>query len=216
MRPHCGRMARLPYFSLMLALAAAVPPADAASSPELAVAIRTYNYAQVPHESLAHARAAAESIFKRAGIALRWIDCRVPQADAGAACVEPLEERRDLVLRLMDSTPGDLAEMGRVVALGTSMLDRERRGGVLMTVDLFSIRAIAREALTDVPTLLGRAIAHEIGHLVLGIAQHPNAGLMRAFWSQDELRGFKPAHWQFSTREAAQMRRALELRARAN
>ena len=94
------------------------------------------------------------------------------------------------------------------------MLDRERQGGVLMTVDLFPTRVIAREAPTEVPTLLGRAIAHEIGHLMLVSSHHPNAGLMRAFWSQDELRGVKPAHWQFSAREVAQMRRGLALRAR--
>jgi hypothetical protein len=58
----------------------------------------------------------------------------------------------------------------------------------------------------SVATLLGRAIAHEIGHLLLGSAEHPRLGLMRALWSHDELRGRKPAHWGFSAREAAQMR----------
>jgi hypothetical protein len=215
MRPHSGRMTRLSFVSLMLALAAAVP-ADAASDPEPGVSIRTYNYAQIPDESLARARAAADGIFKRAGIVLRWIDCRVPQSESGAACVEPLDGRRDLVLRLMDRTPHDRSDAGRVVELGSSMLDREQRGGVLMTIDLFPVRAIAREALTDVPTLLGRAIAHEMGHLMLGSSHHPKAGLMRALWSHDELRGIKPAHWQFSAREAVQMRHGLALRARAN
>jgi hypothetical protein len=32
---------------------------------------------------------------------------------------------------------------------------------------------------------------------------------MRAFWSHDELRGAKPAHWGFSNREAARMRQML-------
>ena len=32
---------------------------------------------------------------------------------------------------------------------------------------------------------------------------------MRALWLQDELRGLKPAHWGFSSREAAQMRDTL-------
>lgn len=86
------------------------------------------------------------------------------------------------------------------------MLDREQRGGVLMTVDLFPVRAIADRASTSVPALPGHAIAHEIGHLLLGSAGHPRLGLMRALWSHDELRGLKPAHWGFSAREAARMR----------
>ena len=95
------------------------------------------------------------------------------------------------------------------------MLDREERGGVLMTIDLFPVRRdCAGRSSTAIPTLLGRAIAHEIGHLLLGSAEHPRSGLMRALWSHDELRGLKPAHWGFSTREAAQMRQTLRGKSR--
>jgi hypothetical protein len=33
-------------------------------------------------------------------------------------------------------------------------------------------------------------------------------------WSHDELRGFRPAHWGFSAREAAQMRQTLRGKSR--
>jgi hypothetical protein len=110
------------------------------------------------------------------------------------------------MLRLVDRAP---VPGERVVALGESMLDREQRGGVLMTIDLFPVRAVAEKTATAVSTLLGRAIAHEIGHLLLGSAEHPRLGLMRALWSHEELRGLKPAHWGFSSREGAQMRETL-------
>ena len=110
------------------------------------------------------------------------------------------------MLRLVDRTP---AEGERIVALGESMLDREQRGGVLMTIDVSTVRSVAGRAFTSISTLLGRAVAHEIGHLLLGSAEHPRLGLMRALWSHDELRGLKPAHWGFSAREAARMRQTL-------
>jgi hypothetical protein len=135
----------------------------------------------------------------------------VPNGDESALCTEPLLVGRDLMLRLVDRIP---ASGNRIVALGESMLDRDQRGGVLMTVDLFPVRAVADGASTSWPTLLGRAIAHEIGHLLLGSADHPRLGLMRALWSHDELRGLKPAHWGFSPREAAQMRDTLRRRSR--
>jgi len=103
---------------------------------------------------------------------------------------------------------------GRMVALGTSLLDLEQRAGVLMTVDAVPIRAIAEQTSTDVSILLGRAIAHEIGHLLLGSSRHAGAGLMRAFWSQEELQGLKPVHWLFTGHEAAQMRHGLEVKGR--
>ena len=98
------------------------------------MAIRTYNYAAVEIEQMSEARSEAAHIFKGAGISLEWIECRVPGGSAGAACTEPLLVGRDLMLRLVDRTP---SPGERVVALGESMLDREQRGGVLMTIDVF-------------------------------------------------------------------------------
>ena len=191
------------FFMSTLMTAASLEGAPAPAAP---VAIRTYNYAAVPSDALAAARSEAAHIFTRAGISLAWTECRVPGENGGAPCTEPLLVGRDLMLRLVDRTP---VSNDQIVALGESMLDREQRGGVLMTIDLFPVRAVAGRASTSWPTLLGRAIAHEMGHLLLGSAEHPRLGLMRALWSHDELRGLKPAHWGFSAREAAQMRQVL-------
>jgi hypothetical protein len=193
---------------LVAALAGALST-NAAADAERSVTVRTFNYAQVPAEQLASARLNATIIFSRAGISLHWIDCRVPQSESGAACTEPLGERGDLMLRLVDSPP---QTSERIVALGTSLLDLEQRAGVLMTVDAVPIRVIAEKTSTDVSILLGRAIAHEIGHLLLGSSSHPGAGLMRALWTHEELRGLKPAYWQFTAHEAAQMRHGLSVK----
>jgi hypothetical protein len=199
----------------MISLAAATSlPVEAASKTEATVVIRTYDYANVSSLELAAARTEAEHIFRSAGIAVEWTDCRVPGRTDGPACTEPLVAGRQLMLRLVDRTPVNTADTDRVMALGESMVDREARSGVLMTVDLFRVRTIAERASTGTPVLLGRAIAHEIGHLLLGSADHPRLGLMRAFWSHEELRGLKPANWGFSSREAAEMRQTLRGRSR--
>jgi hypothetical protein len=191
----------------MLTVSAAyVATVGAAPRPHATVAVRTYNYAVVGIEQMSKARSEAAHIFEGAGISLEWIECRVPGDGAGAPCTEPLLVGRDLMLRLVDGrpSPGE-----RIVALGESMLDRGQCGGVLMTIDVFAVRAVAEAAATAIWTVLGRAIAHEIGHLLLGSAEHPRVGLMRALWSHEELRGLKPAHWGFSSREAANMRETL-------
>lgn len=192
------------FFFMSILITAA--GASGAPAPADIVAIRTYNYAAASPDDLAAARSEAGGIFRSAGISLAWIECRVPGAHTGDPCTDTLLVGRDLMLRLMDRAP---ESANRIVALGESMLDREQRGGVLMTIDLFPVRAVAGRTSISWTTLLGRAIAHEIGHLLLGSAQHPRLGLMRAMWSHDELSGLKPAHWGFSSREAAQMRQAL-------
>ena len=133
-------MKAVTFFMVILTATLAEACASARQRPRAAIVIRTYNYAAVSAERLAAARSEAEQIFTRAGISLEWIDCRVPGGDGGAACTEPLLAGRDMMLRLVDRAPvtGD-----RIVALGESMIDREQRGGVLMTVDLFPVRAVA-------------------------------------------------------------------------
>ena len=170
------------------------------------VTIRIYNYAAVPPAQLADARASADRIFQEAGIALSWVDCRVPGAAGGAACTEPLDDSGEFVLRLIQS-PG--AREPRHAALGSSLIDRNTGGGVLMTVDRRLVDAVSGEAGVDRSLVLGRAIAHEIGHLLIGTSRHAPAGLMRALWSQAELRGNRPSDWSFSPDEAAVMKRTL-------
>jgi len=193
---------------------ASTPPAAARSKVDATVIVRTYDYANLGVDELGNARIEAAQIFSSAGISVKWIDCLVPGRTAGEPCTDPLLPGRDLMLRLVDRIPDTGVAAKRTVALGESMVDRDERSGVLMTVDLYPVRAIASRASTGMAVLLGRAIAHEIGHLLLGSAEHGRLGLMRALWSNDELRGLKPANWGFSRREAAQMRQTLSGRSR--
>ena len=64
--------------------------------------------------------------------------------------------------------------------------DRHDRAGigVLATIYFDRVMWLAHEAGTDSRVLLGRAIAHELGHLLLATTTHGPVGLMRAHWSQ--------------------------------
>jgi hypothetical protein len=183
----------------------------AAASLDADVVVRIYNYAGVRQDQLAISQATADRIFQNAGISLRWMKCRVRSSDNASACVDALDEGREFMLRLIDGSE----KISRQLALGTSMVDRGTRGGVLMTVSPRLVRAVAAGSAIEAATILGRAVAHELGHLLLGRVAHSRSGVMRAFWSQDELRGIRPADWWFSSSEAAQMRQGLSSRIRA-
>jgi hypothetical protein len=70
----------------------------------------------------------------------------------------------------------------------------------------------AHEANVDSGRLLGRAIAHEIGHLLLGTSGHANRGLMRARWLTGELQRDWPLDWILSAPEGSRMRWRLFVR----
>jgi hypothetical protein len=65
---------------------------------------------------------------------------------------------------------------------------------------------VAASAGVDAPRLLGRAIAHELGHLLLGRTQHSESGIMRAAWSRQELQRNEVVDWRFSEPDATQIR----------
>jgi hypothetical protein len=69
------------------------------------------------------------------------------------------------------------------------MLDTSTHSAVLATIYVERVRWLARSARADVETLLGRTIAHELGHLLLATNAHGSHGLMRAVWSAAEVRG---------------------------
>ena len=185
------------------------------------IVIRSYNYAQVPADDLARARATVDRTFQQAGISLQWINCLVPEdrrssiVHRPSSCTELLRDGSEFVLRLMPTDHATVPGSQRNVAMGSSLIDHTSGTGTLTTVDPESVMRIAHDAGTDYSTLLGRSIAHEIGHLLLGRSQHSRSGLMRAIWSQEEIRGIRPAGWRFSSAEAAQMRQGLAARARA-
>jgi hypothetical protein len=168
------------------------------------VMIRIYNYAAVSPAELAAARADADRIFQEAGISLQWLNCRVPNSAEGDACTQPLRDSGEFVLRLLTASNQNIPAH---VALGSSLIDGHSGGGVLITIDPRPVHAVAAQADADPSAVLGRAIAHELGHLLIGTPRHSSHGLMRALWSQKELRANRSNDWNFTADQVELMRR---------
>lgn len=183
------------------------------------VVIRTYDYTGIPTAELALAWDAVRLIFEEAGIAVEWKPCPVtPMNDSSAIaqlCGEMLQPN-EFVLRLLTSSPETSAPSSasfsasagqRRSALGYSLIDRNSASGpLLMTVFPDLVWNLARDARADHPSMLGRAIAHELGHLLLGTVVHSDGGLMRAFWSLGEIQRNSRADWLIRPGQARHMR----------
>jgi len=187
-------------------LAGAVP-ADSSSIP--AVVARTFDYAGVPESDLREAEARAGTILREAGIEVSWLACwrggREP-VNALPDCRQPLGPT-DLILRVDSAKPGVSTQY---VSLGFSLVNGvDGKDPYLATVYANLVGNVARGASVDRRELLGFAIAHEIGHLLLATNQHASTGLMRAAWSRAELRHNHSDDWQFLSGEAESMRMAI-------
>jgi hypothetical protein len=148
----------------------------------------------------------ARKALEAASIEVIWRMCATPQV-----CNAPLA-RHELAIRIVRS-PGPRRYDG-VLPLGDAMLDTGSGNGVLATIYIDRVEWLAHEARTDIRTLLGRAIAHELGHLLLATTTHGPVGLMRAFWSQEEVRRGQPRDWNFAPAELAAIRRRADTRDR--
>jgi hypothetical protein len=77
------------------------------------------------------------------------------------------------------------------------------------------VSGLAQGGSATLPVLLGRAMAHEIGHLLLGESSHSRTGIMRGSWSGDDLSLAARAYLLFTPDQSRQMKRRQALRSEA-
>jgi hypothetical protein len=169
--------------------------------------VRVYNAAVLPAAAQVVALRAATTILAAAGIGTSWLPCGDAASEAAASiCNTPLTPS-ELSVRLV-KLPGTASAHGEL-QLGYSLVDTKAGAGTLATIYADRVAWLAGEAAVDMPTLVGFAIAHEIGHLLLGTNAHSASGLMRALWSRAELKRNEAADWLFGRTDAARMRSSV-------
>lgn len=201
-------VARVVIVTLTLAPAAAAAVIDV---PVMPLVIRLYAEPALGPETRTPALDEARRILADAGFAAEWLAC-APGRPAADRCAVPMRGA-ELAVRIV-SVPGHPDEHGRQT-LGYSLVDPKTKAGTLATVYLDRVSWLAVASHADVAALLGRAIAHEIGHLLLGTAGHSPSGVMRAIWSSDSVRNSRADDWRFAPGEARQMQTAALMRAAA-
>jgi len=160
----------------------------------LPLVVRVYDAAGVPSGTLERAHVTVTQTLHLVRIEPVWRACR------GNLCADP-PKQDEVIVRIVRAE-----DRGSPDLLGSAMVDVGGRAGTLATIYLDRVEWLAGQARTDSGRLLGRAIAHEIGHLLLGTASHACAGLMRARWLAGELQRDWPLDWMLSDREGAEMR----------
>jgi hypothetical protein len=78
--------------------------------------------------------------------------------------------------------------------------------GRVATVYVDRAHWLASESGTEDSVVLGRAIAHEIGHLLMGTGRHSPRGLMRAIWMRKDFQRVDDDEWLFTPADVTAMR----------
>ena len=174
--------------------------------PWLGIAVRMYGAADshVPADGDVDALTATlpetVRILRAADVQLSVLVCQHWESDDQSDPCARVLNPREFAIRtyrssaLTTHTTGDHR-------LASSLLDFSSGRGSLITVDVSAIEWLAGVSGSDPKLLFERVIAHELGHMLVGSAAHGKTGLMRAVWSNEELRRRRPQDWAFTSRQ---------------
>jgi hypothetical protein len=148
----------------------------------------------------------AGNILDRADVDVDWLDCPARMSGKAAAACATAPARGELIIRLVNApVPGAGT---RRQALGYSLIDLAAGVGTMATVFVDRVNQLATDARAARSTILGRAIAHEIGHLILASNAHADSGIMRETWTAQQLTSSRAEDWLFLTSQSEQLRQA--------
>lgn len=195
----------------LLTVALAGPTARAEEMQRITV--RVFNYAEATSATLAEAESETTRIFERVGLAIAWIDCRpvAVSAPRPAVCAELLGPA-DLALRILPGPQPTRATLGEDT-LGYAIVSGGR--GSMASVFHIRVKQLAEGGMVSYCQALGHAMAHEIGHLLLGTAEHSARGIMCAKWERENLRDAARRCLLFNPQQAAKMRAEVQARTAA-
>ena len=160
------------------------------------VVVRVYDVTGMADVDRRDALEVARDALAAANVHAVFRDC-ASTAAKGDPCDTP-PEQGERIVRIMNAPANLPAGMG--TSLGNALVDSGTNTGVLATVYADRITRVSA-GQTDRQLLLGRVVAHEIGHLLLGVTAHSNSGLMREFWSDLQVRRNESSDWAFSVED---------------
>jgi len=162
------------------------------------VTVRVYSSTRIAAGAQRAALDVAQATFAAAWVQIVWKICTKVACDAPLSATE-------VALRMVQLPEGDGDRH-----LGNALIDPQNRTGVLATVYVNRTLRLARELEIDHHKLLGRTVAHEIGHLLLATNTHAASGLMREIWSRGELLQTRREDWILHPLDVLAILRRLE------
>lgn len=178
-----------------------------------AITIRVYDYAALSNSITKRAQAEVDRIFGKAGVKTEWASCPISEETApGDPRCHVSPSATDIRLNFL--TAGMAREITTNQSVFGAAFPLQHGFGSLASVFPGRIREFAASKGAPEGSLLGHFIAHEIGHLLLGLNGHSGAGIMRAPWSHAQVERAGLGTLLFTKQDAERIKRQASARLR--
>jgi hypothetical protein len=173
-------------------------------APAQTLAIHLYDHAQASAQTLHLATGEASRLFRAARIHISW-ECPSTESpedqgtDMTSAAFQKPDMRGFLVVRLTTRTSANVSPG----ALGYALPFAHTGAHVLIFYD--RVEAIAHSVNEPTYVIFGHALAHEIGHVLLGSSEHADGGLMQARYTPEAWRLASLGPLAFTRKQAERM-----------
>jgi len=169
------------------------------------ITLRIYNHG-VSHALLVRSEGEATAILNHAGLEVGWVDCPLSAGESASypACRNTMSSTEFTIKILTAADARRIATHGD--DLGEALECLGDHSGCSAYVFYRDVRELTRGEDVSESQLLGHALAHEIGHLLLGARSHTANGIMRAHWHQQELCTIARAHLFFTDEQSERLR----------
>ena len=172
-----------------------------------------YNHAKVPPATLRLAKSRASTVLGAAGVAPVFLDCALTADElrANPVCDQVPAGPTRLSLRILPKVMSARfgAEWNQ---FGFATLSTANGFATDAWVFFHKANDLAEAGVSSRAVILGHLIAHEIGHLLLGIGGHSAEGIMTAKWDRSTLLSADRGVLRFTPKQARHMRRNVERR----
>jgi hypothetical protein len=220
-----GGMRQLTLGLILTCGCAGLGQSGAAASTEnsLTITIHVQNLAEVDHKTLMEAEKVATGVFRKAGVETKWINLspssengREKSTGGGMLNLSHIQldilppamaERLGCPNNVMGLAPGKERDRqlvylfyDKVEAIAEWQMRSQVEGGI----SIYAIRV----------QILGHAIVHEIGHLLLNLESHSETGIMRANWDLRQLQDACYGYLAFTPPQAEAIRLEVVRRTR--
>jgi hypothetical protein len=172
--------------ALIVWRAAAGGTADGEGGKAARIRIQTYDFAKINEKALTRVEGIASEIFASAGLNAEWETGPVAEGrqlgndfsgSSGNICAVPLASAQVRV-QFLARAPSGFSPQALGYALPCAHF------GIQVSIYLDRVAAVSASTNATYERVLGYAIAHEVGHVLLRSSSHASSGVMKAVWSK--------------------------------